>query len=104
MQGSLFDTTDRRGAYGQAVDDPPPVAKLNPTVQEADVHRLGKQHHAILAMLRAGPATNVELSAIGQRFGGRIHELRRAGYAILREQVGQGLYRYTLHEVNASGA
>lgn len=98
---SLFDTTDRRGAYGQRVEDPPPVATCNPTVQEADIPRLGRQHHAILAMLRKGPATNVELSAIGQRFGGRIHELRQAGYAILREQEGRGLYRYTLHEVNA---
>lgn len=103
---SLFDTRPLGiDAYGRPItDDPAPVARCNPTVAEADVPRLSVQHHRILALLRQGPATNVELSAIGQRFGGRIHELRRAGYAILREQEGQGLYRYTLHEATPFSA
>lgn len=101
---SLFDTRPLgRDAYNRPIEapEPPPIARCNPTVAEADIPRLGKQHHAILAMLRKGSATNVELAAIGQRFGGRIHELRRAGYAIVRTQEGQGLFRYELFEVNA---
>lgn len=101
---SLFDTRPLgRGAYGEIIEGPPPVAKLNPTVPAGDEVRLGKQHYAILAMLRAGPATNVELATIGQRFGARLLELKQAGYAIVKAQEGPGLYRYTLHEVNASG-
>ena len=59
-------------------------ADFNPTVPEAAKPRLGRQQQAILERLRRGPATNNELVQIAQRFGGRIGELRAAGYDIRR--------------------
>jgi hypothetical protein len=59
----------------------------------------GKQRTKILDVLnsRGGRgATNVELSEIALRFGGRIHELRAARHVITCKQEGRGLYRYTL--------
>ena len=51
-------------------------------VTDAEQPRLGRQNAAILARLRRGRASNVELLAIAQRFGARIHDLRRHGYDV----------------------
>jgi hypothetical protein len=61
---------------------PRPIEIADPRVDPRAVPRLGRQHAAILERLRRGPATNHQLSQIGLRFGGRIHELRRAGHNI----------------------
>ena len=53
----------------------------------------------ILARLQQGPATNVELNAICYRYGARIFELKRDGYAIDKACVAAGVWRYTLTEV-----
>lgn len=53
----------------------------------------------VLARLKQGPATTMDLIAVGgARAVGRCWELRRQGYEIDVEQVGGGLYRYTLKE------
>lgn len=44
--------------------------------------RLQTQSARILQRLREGPASNQELSAIALRFGARLHDLRKAGYAV----------------------
>ena len=73
-------------------------ADFNPTVPEAAKPRLGRQQRAILDRLRRGPATNTELVQIAQRFGGRIGELRAAGYDIRRtyDDDRRGVYMYEL--------
>jgi hypothetical protein len=71
---------------------------LNSSVPEHERARLSPQHDAILARLRQGPATNLELEAIAHRFGARLHELKRAGHEIKRECVESGVYRYELIE------
>lgn len=61
----------------------------------------GEQRKRILAILkdrRSVGVTNVELSKIALRFGGRLHELRREPfcYRILTANEGKGLFRYRL--------
>lgn len=58
--------------------------------------RLDSSKARILARLREGPASNVELNAIAFRFGGRIHELRAEGYRIVTEHGLGGRCTYTL--------
>jgi hypothetical protein len=61
--------------------------------------RLSRQHSLILDALRMGPKTNVELSRIGMRFGGRLKELRDAGYEFTKRHIEGGVFEYTLiHE------
>ena len=51
----------------------------------------------ILARLRQGPATSVDLNAICYRFGGRINELRNMEYKIETTSIkGQSIKRYEL--------
>lgn len=51
----------------------------------------------ILARLREGPATNVELADICLRYTGRMSDLRlHHGCAIEKAHVGGGVWRYTL--------
>ena len=59
--------------------------------------KLSRQQSRILARLRQGPATSVDLNAICYRFGGRICELRELGYDIETLPIkGQSIKRYEL--------
>ena len=58
--------------------------------------RFTGQRGEILAMLQRGPATNVELSKIGLRFGARLKELRDAGYQIVIVSEVGGVVTYAL--------
>lgn len=61
--------------------------------------RLGRNAARLLERLERGAATNMELTTIGGlRFGGRLHELRRAGYRIETRllDAATGLYSYEL--------
>lgn len=69
---------------------------LNPTVEPHDVPRLSAQHRAILARLKEGPATNLQLSLIAMRFGARLEELKRAGHPWTKRLVKPGVYEYRL--------
>lgn len=82
-----------RQAYAAADERP---VRLNGSVPDHERARLSEQHHAILARLRQGPATNLELGQIAQRFTARLHELRKAGHDWRRETVRAGVYRYSL--------
>jgi hypothetical protein len=66
------------------------VQPADPRVCPIDAPRLGKQSAAILAMLREGPRTNVELARVTHRFGARIHDARRAGFRIETKARGDG--------------
>lgn len=89
-QPTLFDLKPQQvNPYGRPIE-------LNTTVDDRDRARLSRQCLAILARLRQGPATNGELVQIAQRFGGRLEELRRAGFGITTERIGNGVFRYTL--------
>ena len=64
-----------------------------------DDERCGSQRDEILSFLEArGPdgATNAELNEIGFRYGARLWELRRMGWRIRTESLGDGLYKFTL--------
>ena len=52
----------------------------------------------ILNLLRECPRTNWELCQLAKtaRYGGRIFELRRAGYEITEERIERAVFRYTL--------
>lgn len=51
----------------------------------------------ILARLREGPATNVELAEICLRYTGRMSDLRlHHGFSIEKTHVGGGVWRYRL--------
>lgn len=66
--------------------------------QAEDIPRLDIQRGRVLARLREGPASTVELASEfcgGIRFGARVHELRNAGHAITRRRVGR-FYEYRL--------
>lgn len=64
--------------------------------RDEEVHRLARVEERMLARLRQGPATNVELSHIGLKYTARISELRTRGYVIEADYVKRGLWRYTL--------
>jgi hypothetical protein len=65
-----------------------------PIVRE--LRRRGSNKQRVLARLQQGPATNEELNDICFRYGGRIFELKRAGYVIDKTHVEGGLWRYEL--------
>lgn len=66
---------------------------------DAKAPRLTGQRLKILERLRDGPATNIELVDLAtHRFGGRLKELRDAGYKIKTINAGGGLFRYELQE------
>ena len=71
--------------------DLPPT---DPNVRPADVKRLTGQNAAVLARLRAGPATNAELAGIALKYTSRISDLRKAGFTVIEDDG-----TYTLKEV-----
>jgi hypothetical protein len=75
-----------------------PAVPCNPTVAPQDVPRLRKSLARLLAFLSDHQwHENHELvKPGGMRFGGRLEELRGAGYPIQSEQVRGGLWRYRL--------
>lgn len=83
--------------------EPSPIVVVDPNVEAEAKPRLTRQAWAVLQRLQQGPATNVELIAIAQRFGARIHDLRKAGYEIERTSVdvAAGVYGYELKDSNA---
>lgn len=91
-QQSLFGTP----RTAREEHDEPRRVELNSTVSDEDAPRLGKQHHAILDRLREGPATNIELSRIGQRFGARLEELKKAGHRWTKTAIEPGVWQYKL--------
>ena len=40
--------------------------------------------------------TNRELNKVGYRYGARLWELKKEGYCIRTESLGDGLYKFTL--------
>lgn len=73
-----------------------PVIPLNSTVEAQDIPRLSAQHHAIIAALREGPKTNLQLGMIAQRFGARLNEIKKAGIPWVRRSVAPGVNEYRL--------
>ncbi len=61
-----------------------------------DKARLSAQCAAILARLRRGSATNVELAEISLKYTSRISDLRAAGIAVECERGTGGLNAYRL--------
>lgn len=79
----------------------PTLPPRDPNVTTSDVPRLTGQNAAILARLKQGPATNVELAAMALKYGGRISDLRAAGYRIECERGEGGINTYRL--IDAQG-
>lgn len=68
-------------------------------VRREDVDRLTRSNERLLAALRTGPKTNVELMPIcGMRVSGRVFDLRRHGYAIKATAGTGGIWTYELEE------
>ena len=64
-----------------------------------EAKRLSKADERLLARLRTGPATNVQLVEVcGLRSSARVHDLRQCGYQIKAEHVRGGVWLYTLSE------
>ena len=83
MKGDLFAVT-------------PKPRRPNPVVKE--IHRRETNYDRVLARLRQGPATNIELTQICLRYGGRIHEMRQAGFTITTEKRHGGVFVFTLKD------
>ena len=75
-QGLLFDAP----AAKTATPSPPEPPRIDPVAVEAK--RLSRQCQAILERLRAGRASNDELSRIARKYTGRISDLRAAGHKV----------------------
>lgn len=73
----------------------PPIPPVDPNVNPIDAPRLSRQAETILGLLRDGPKLNTELAAVSHRFGGRIHDLRRAGFKIVTVPLADGTGRVT---------
>lgn len=57
----------------------------DPNLPDESYTRISRQSRAILTAFKAstnGRLTNLELSAISQRFGARLHDLRQVGHVI----------------------
>jgi hypothetical protein len=67
-------------------------------VEPAEVNRLASQNQQILARLKRGPATNVELAGISLKYTGRISDLRKVGHVITPERVKGGVTIYRLEQ------
>ena len=64
-----------------------------------EAKRLSKADERLLARLRTGPATNVDLVLVcGLRSSARVHDLRQCGFQIKAEHVRGGVWLYTLAE------
>ena len=61
-----------------------------------DAPRLDSQCDRMLARLKVGPATNVELSGISLKYTSRITDLRQLGHTIACEKRPGGLTLYML--------
>ena len=70
---------------------------------EPELQRRATAKDKVLARLRAGPATNVDLNGICYRYGGRIFELRHEGHVIERECLEKGVWRYTYEGYRPAG-
>jgi len=68
----------------------------DPHVDPQDKPRLAGQNAAILARLREGPATNLELSDFSLKYTSRISDLRAAGHTIRCDRLQGGLTTYVL--------
>jgi hypothetical protein len=92
-----MDRTVQQGLF----DAPRPIEPCDPNVHPDARPRLSRQARQILDRLREEPATNVELSDITHRFGGRLYDLRKAGCVIEKtyQDHRSGLVIYALkHE------
>lgn len=72
--------------------------RVQQSAEVAERRRLTRQCALVLARLREGPATNMELIPISTRFSARIFELRKIGYVIDTDCIDRaaGLTNYTL--------
>lgn len=59
-----------------------PIEPVDTHLSKAEKPRLSRQSRQILERLSKGPAINTELMEIAQRFGARIHDIRKAGYRV----------------------
>jgi hypothetical protein len=77
------------------------IRVTDPTVATENKARLSKKCLEVLAMLRQGEVTNVELAQVALDYRGRIRDLRAAGFRIecLDKQSKSGVTRYKLMEV-----
>lgn len=64
--------------------------------EPGEVHRLAGQNERILARLRSGPCTNVELAKLSLKYTSRVSDLRAAGFTIVAERKSRGLTVYSL--------
>lgn len=104
ISGRVNLTTGTREEIKQRIAasfEPHIVTQGNLEFSEADMQAHEDHREKILALLkqrRSEGATNVELSKIALRFGGRIHELRRDPhfYRILCKKESRGVFRYKL--------
>ena len=77
-------------------DAPATVYAVHRAEEAAESSRRASAADRVLAALRIGPQTNLDLIDICQRISGRIYDLRRRGYVISVEPLDPGIYRYTL--------
>ena len=67
------------------------------TLPIIDRKRVKNNSLRVLNALREGPCSNRYLAEVGGlRFGGRIHDLRRAGYGITSRNLKHGHWVYEL--------
>ena len=61
-----------------------------------DSPRLDSQCDRMLARLKTGPATNIELAGISLKYTSRLSDLRHLGHAITCEKRPNGISVYRL--------
>ena len=79
--------------------DPTPIPPRDPHAPRQDKPRLSGQNGELLARLRRGSVTNIELQASGMlKYTSRVSDLRKAGYRVTAERVSGGVFVYRLEE------
>ena len=97
-QPSMFDNP---GVLGQIEYLYPPdsgvTIVLTPTPVAVELQRRESNRDRVLARLRQGPATTMQLIEVGgTRAPARCHELNKRGYVVTSTHVDGGLWVYAL--------
>ena len=82
-------------AIGRLVDA---IEPCDPNLEDEERPRLAAKCADVLERLQQGPATGIELGKICNRYGARLHDLKRAGYHWDKVKIAVGVWQYWLIE------
>lgn len=90
-------------------DSIPAAKKSDPAIcrdSEAAMNSDGRRTRTVVLVemaLSSGPKTNIELAEITPRYGARIYDLRKLGYAVETKRLHGGVVEYRINKGAGNG-